>query len=252
MEQISEIKTDLSAGNLIHKKREKKSSSEVWDKFHEIHKADTNEKINFFYYCINCDAIVYNSTTDGNTNALLRHVCFNKSDKGTRAPRVLVSKADKEKLKLSSAKYVAKDIRPYAAIEDEGLLDLCGTCMEFGQKYRNASREDLFVAMPGRTTVKDTVGGLASDSRQAISKLMKKAIASGGIAATTDTWTDDFMHETYLSIVVHLSIYENDKIDYQRHVLCTIEISEMVKTGIIWKFQSVTLFGIRFLTLNQY
>lgn len=100
------------------------------------------------------------------------------------------------------------------AIQGEGLLDLCYAVMKFGQKHRKATRKDLEEALPTRNTVKATTTSIASEKREAITKIIKKAIVAGGIAATTDTWTDNYHHTTYICVVAHICVYENNGITY--------------------------------------
>lgn len=87
--------------------------------------------------------------------------------------------------------------------------------------------------MPCRNTVKHKVAKIANESRQEISVLMKKALVSenGGLSVTTNCWTDDYRHASYMCIVVHIFIDENKKLSYHQFVLSTQEITEYVKTG---------------------
>lgn len=74
------------------------------------------------------------------------------------------------------------------------------------KKKFKATREDLFIVMPSRNTVMRTVNQVASEKKQNIGKLLKEAILVGGIACTTDTWTDDHLHRTYICLVAHLMV----------------------------------------------
>lgn len=194
---------------------------------------ESKSQIQHFYYCTNCKTVVYNAANEGNTNKLLRHVCFGDINipNTSKKKNLIISEAEKEVLKRASALFVAKDIRPAGAIEGEGLFELCCTCMEFGQRNRKATRNDLSNAFPSRNTVTSTVGKIATDCRRKTAAFIQRAIAKGGVAATTDCWTDDYRHITYISVVAHLSIRKNDDITYHRFVLSTNEISELIKTG---------------------
>lgn len=212
-----------------------KLRSEVWTKFHEIFFMDTSQKIDHFYYCVECADIIDNLYLDGNTNRFKRHVCIDNNNNNdgnvNNNSKLVISKLDKDKLKTASVKFVAKDLRPYFALECEGLLDLCEASMKFGQKYRRAGRSDLSLALPSRNTVKDAVCKFADDTRKSIADLLKQAIKFGGVAATTDTWTDDYRKTSYICVVAHICIKQTDRINYQRFVLSTSEINEVVKTG---------------------
>lgn len=186
--------------------------------------------IKYFYYCTECETVVENPCNDGNTNRLLRHVCndnlFENDDDNLK-----IKSKDKENLKLAAANFIAKDLRPFYAIQCAGLLDLCFACMQFGQHYRKATKEHLERAMPSRNTVKDAVCNMAKTAKESIAQSIRRAIFDGGIGATTDTWTDDYIHTTYICVVAHICLVENGSIKYKRYVLNTSEIDEIVKTG---------------------
>lgn len=132
-----EIKKKLEDRTYSHKERVGKTRSKVWTQFHHIIDATSKAVINGFFLCINCLAIVYNSANDGNTMVFLRHSCVVATKMNKTKP--LVSKKDKDNLNLAAAKFICKDLRPYLAIECEGLIDLCEAVMKFGQHYQKAN-----------------------------------------------------------------------------------------------------------------
>lgn len=210
---------------MILMKRESKTWSAVWSNFMEIREQSDLHKQTNFVRCTNCFEVIYKPSS--NTNKLLRHRCKN----GVSSTRTVIKPEDKLRLKLGAANFVAKDLRPYFAVECTGLMDLCTSCMEFGQLYRKANRVDLEKAMPSRNTVKATVKYIAGKKREQAKELLKKAIETGGIAATTDTWKDDFRKATYISVVAHLTIDEDKICQHKRIVMACSEITEMVKRG---------------------
>lgn len=220
-------------GMFFGQKRGKRRRSEVWKKFDEIYSADSKQQIKYFYQCCECREIIYSPYNDGNTNRLLRHICYeiDANNNSETAKTLLITKSDRENLKMASAKFVSKDLRPYYAVECKGLLDLCYSCVKFGQKYRKASEADFLAAMPSRNTVRSAVTEMANVNRKKIAHLIKSGINSGGVAASTDTWTDDYRHATYINVVAHLCIHENNEIKYYRFILSTSEITEIVKKG---------------------
>lgn len=234
--KISEIKHELSLNKLIHKKKEKYATSSVWQKFNEIYTFDTGVLVKFFFFCTLCKDVVYNSCPGGNTNTLLRHVCRSKDENNDNNKKeksqLTVSAAIRDKIKSAAANLVVKDLRPYTVIQGEGLIDLCHACMEFGQSYKRATKSDLLKVLPCPKTVKSKISQIAAENIAKIAEIINRAIQFGGLSATTDTWTDDHRHTTYLSIVLHLCIY-TDGIKFHRFILGTTEISEMVKTGMI-------------------
>lgn len=225
----------MITGSLVHKQVDRKGRhrSTVWQKFHEIYSKNTNEIVKYFYFCVSCEHVVPNLSSDSNTNRLIRHKCSNEIENyPLKEEKTNFSKLEKETVKAAAANFVALDLRPYAAIEGEGLFDLCYAVLKLGQKNRKMQRSDLKSILPSRNTVRSTVSTLASSTREKISKLMTDALKTGGIAATTDTWTDDYQKRTYIYVVAHLCIHENDELKYYRFVLSTSEVSEYVKTGI--------------------
>lgn len=93
----------------MHRKRLKKrrSSSKAWDQFNEIFDGDI--KVDQFFVCIECEDIIYNPSTDGNTNVFRRHVCMQKNDNNEKI--ILIKKSDVQTLKVAAAKFVCKDLR---------------------------------------------------------------------------------------------------------------------------------------------
>lgn len=152
--------------------------SKWWENFEEIFDGDSKED---FVRCTLCKGYEYKPGT--NTNSIIRHKCRTNTTTNLR-----ITPEIKSKLYMGSACFIAKDLRPYKAIECEGLLDLCTACIEFGKKYRNATRKDLESAMPSRNTVQSTVSKIAQSNRKKVKDMILKAIETGGIAATTDCW----------------------------------------------------------------
>lgn len=228
-----ELKTQLDEGILIHNKKQKPWRSNIWTQFHEIQEAATKNKIEFYFFCIDCEQVVANCATDGNTNAFRRHICYNKeiSQVAGDSKSFLIKQRDKNDLKLAAVKLVTKDLRPYYAIEREGLIALCYASMIFGQHYPKANKSHLVEALPTRNTVRSAVCQTAEENRQKIRTLLKAAKSNGGIAATSDTWTDGFKHLTYICVVVHINVVEDDGIRYHRFILNVSEITELVKSA---------------------
>lgn len=125
---------------------------------------------------------------------------------------------------------MCEDMRPFHAIDCEGLLDLCTSAMEFGQRNPKAKREDLAEAMPTRNTTKSTVIEMSMECKEKIRKILAEARNIGGFAATCDIWIDDHMHNTYICVVVHVNLISSEGIKIHRLVIHTSNIEEKVKT----------------------
>lgn len=207
---MEEVKKNLAIGIYFHQNKTGKTKSPVWSKFNEIFVRESKLKVKNFYFCTNCKLIEYNPCTDGNTNRLRRHLCLKKDDSSLES-KIVVKRNDKHELKLAAAKFVSKDLRPFFAIQGEGLKELCFAAMRFGQRNRKATRNDFMAALPTRNTVKAAVAEVADKRRKDVTYLLRRAMETGGVAATSDTWTDDYRHETYMTIVAHVCIYEDNE-----------------------------------------
>lgn len=146
VEHITSIQNGLISETLAHRKISSQRRSGVWVKFHEVYKVETNEPVPFHFICTNCETLVISAYVDGNTTVFNRHSCDtidhlkdNKSnikDNSKNNKSKEFSVEEKNSLKMACADFVSKDLRPYLAVEGEGLLELCGACMEFGQRNR--------------------------------------------------------------------------------------------------------------------
>lgn len=211
---------------MVSKQRDGASWSKVWSLFEEIYENDT--KLSNFVRCKECECIIFKPTS--NTNKMNRHRCQTGENPNKRIsfdPSVQLF------MKEAASQFIAKDLRPFSAVECEGLLDLCAASMKFGQLYRRATRENLADVMPCRNTVRNMINQIAESNRAKISHMIKRAIETGGIAATTDTWQDNYRKGHYMSIVAHMLIEEKPNIIQRfRYVLCTREIPDLSKKGI--------------------
>lgn len=230
-EKIHAIEEGLQNSIYFHKKKACKTRSDIWLKFDEIFSQE-NLKVDYFYFCTQCEQVIENISNDGNINRLKRHKCKDGIDDNNVSKRNPICKADRENLTNASVNFVSKDFRPFYVVEGKGYYDMCFACMEFGKKNRQATRDDLINHLPSRNTVKEACNIKADNTRKLIANLMKQAIKSGGLAATTDTWTDDFRHNTYIAVVAHMCIKQKDHIEYYRFNLSVSEITEIVKSGI--------------------
>lgn len=128
-------------------KRTKRISSDVWNTFVMLVNVDTNDIINGWVQCVKCNRYIpYNGST---TTRLRSHRCdkpqrnlissyvSSPSSPSSLKNRIQFSKYDKDIIREAAVKFVAKDIRPFYAIEGEGLIDLCTSMVMIGQNYPN-------------------------------------------------------------------------------------------------------------------
>lgn len=221
------VKDNIDIGIYIAKPRKKYSKSHVWKYILEVYDED-DKQIDFAYYCINCNQVIYNGNVKSNTNIFLRHKC--QTETVDKKKKMIIRKDTKEEFKIAAAKFVSKDIRPYYAIEGDGLFDLCNVCMKFGQSNSQATAEDLREAMPSRNTVRATVTNISVDTKHAITAILQKAKLVGGFAITSDTWTDNYKNLTYICLVAHCNTISENGIQSHRFTLYANQITELVKS----------------------
>lgn len=188
---------------------------------------DKSKQIANTYYCTTCNKAIYNANSDSNTNMFLRHKCMVQST--DKKMKMMIQNDTKEEFKTAAAKFIAKDLRPYSAIEGHGLFDLCTACMKFGQRYKHATSDDLRGAIPCRNTVKAAIQKSTDEIKIDIRKILSEAKLVGGIAITSDTWTDKFKNLTYICLVAHCNTIGQKGIESHRFILYTNQITELVK-----------------------
>lgn len=216
----------------VHATKRKCRRAKFWDHIHDIVDVHTDTLVSFLYRCIGCKEVIYNGSKDGNTMPFNRHVCYAKETKNNVKNRrnILISNEEKEKVIDAAAKFIAKDLRPYQAIECEGLIELCTASMQFGQRYPKASVADFVHTMPSRHVVVSRICEVATAAKVRITKVMNAAKLQHGLSATTDCWTDNHMRRSYMCITVHATLIEDDQIKNYRFVISMDNITALVKT----------------------
>lgn len=248
----------MASKEYTHSQRQKRARSEVWKKFHEIRNA-TDEVVKNFYFCLQCETVIHSASTDGNTNAFHRHECRDsdeemgakKKKKKTSSKPILITNDDKAALKLATAKLICKDLRPYHVIDCPGTFDLCSAAMNFGQKHPTATDDDLKRALPTRNTAKAAIAEVANTVREKIRKILEKSKEHGGFAATTDNWTDNHMHNTYMCVVVHVKIATELEIKKYSFVIHTNIITDLVKSKKVIVGRLVDVFRLYGLNIDE-
>ena len=114
-----------------------------------------------------------------------------------------LSQLDKKKLLDASVTFIAKDIRPFKAIEDHGFKNMAKCLVQLGAKYGNF---DVNEALPSRHTVKRHAVQQADVKQNQIIDHLQSAIkANGYVGLTTDMWTD-YNSRSYLSLTLHFVV----------------------------------------------
>lgn len=181
------------------------------------------------FYCTACDTPIYNFYEKGNTSIFNRHIC-QKIDVTNNKLKLIIRPEIKNDFKKAAAMFVAKDLRPYLAVEGEGLFELLVTAMKFGQQYKKATDDDLRNMLPSRNTVRSHLEQLACEIKIKIKTVMENAKLNGGLAVTSDTWTDKHRRLTYICLVAHCNTVSEKGIERHCFTLYVDQITELVKS----------------------
>lgn len=92
-------------------------------------------------------------------------------------------------------------MRPFDIVSGKGFHQVAQTLIDIGAKF---GAVDAGAILPHRQTVCDRAKKQASIDKQKLSEAIQKALTSnGGIAVTTDMWTDEFKKRAYTVLTCH-------------------------------------------------
>lgn len=232
------LKEGLESGIYSHRIKADARTSPVWNIFHEIFN-DEDELEMHFVYCTKCHAIKY--TRNATTTQLLRHDCVVEMIPGTSSG-IKVDRIDFENMKNAAAKFVSLDLRPFNAVECPGFYEIVMAGVKLGQKYPNLTKDDLLSNFPRRKAIKDMVAKDATESKNYMKSLLRKAIEQGGLGCTADLWTDKYKHNSYMAMTANFYEVQNDKIEQRRFTFYMGNITEIVKTKSLIKSKIIEVF----------
>lgn len=223
---------------------EKRLTSNVWLSFNEIVDKSNNKVISNFVECIKCNSFAqYNGIS---TTQLLRHVCLKKQrnlDFFLSKNKCEIAHEDKAKITNACVKFISKDLRPYYAVEGEGLIDLLKSMVNIGRKYSFISDSDIEKIIPSRNTVKSYVEKYAQEMISNVKKYFQCAIKyPGGFSCTTDLWSDDQKQITYICITAHINLIENNAIKSKRLIIHLDQFDAMKKTADLLRNEIIEVF----------
>lgn len=184
--------------------------TELWKSFDLIFCANTNNKIPGFFVCKKCKKVFRYNTKNGTSNPLQhfkqRHDSSQENlDNFVEKKRSFsMTSSERDRLIRASVQYVTKDIRPYKAIEGEGMIDLLHTIWNLGEKYGSVARNELTEILPCATTVSRQVRKLAKEKKEDLTRRLSSIFSKSlFIGITCDIWQDDYKHLSYLAITSH-------------------------------------------------
>ena len=129
-------------------------------------------------------------------NQKLKQVPVTSYFKSTQA----LSASDDKKLKETCVQFIAQDIRPFKAIEDQGFLNIAKLLVQLGAKYGNF---DVKKALLSRHSLKRHAVKQADEVQKSIIAEMLSSIKHNGyVGITTDMWIND-NNISFLSITLH-------------------------------------------------
>lgn len=219
----------------------KRKSSSAWDSFHLIYETtNPNSALDGFVYCIKCNEFVpYNGPT---TSQLLRHKCILNQPTIRNQPtiidsfgpkiRINFSESDTSNMRDAAMQFVVRDIRPFYAVEGDGLRNFCKTMLMIGQKYSLMSDDDIERLIPHRTVITEHVHKKAEEVKRMIMEDFHRALKfPGSFSCTTDLWTVDYRHISYLCLTAHINIFEDGQIRYKKYVYHVDSMDAISKTA---------------------
>lgn len=219
-----------------HKPKESARNSIIWKIFHVIVDDEGNE-VDAFYYCLSCHDIVYSPyAVQGSTVQLLRHACVPSQRE------FKIDFSDHEELMKAASKFVNLDLRPFYALECQGLLELVMAGVKLGKKYPSMTIDELKKNFPSRNSVKKMVSSEAECAKDLIKKLFEKSKINGGFGCTLDLWSDQYKHYTYMAMTANMFLLVEDGITQKRVVFHMGRIEEIVKSKEVIRTRIIEVF----------
>lgn len=184
---------------------------DLWKHFSRIRCAADNKNVDGFIVCNQCKKVFKYTSTGGTTN-ILSHIEKHQQPNQTNqidqffAPvkNFQLSIADKEVLVDASVNFVCKDLRPYLALEGEGMLDFAQCIWNMGAKLGMKSRDEIRSALPSAVTVSRNVKKNAEKKKNEMRTILSKMITCClFMGVTCDIWMDDYRRISYMALTIH-------------------------------------------------
>lgn len=209
-----------------------KVTSKVWNSFKVVGILTNGvNNITNFAQCKNCMKFVqYNRSS---TTQLSRHKCDGWPQFTIeQCLRPRVTKEDITAIRDAAAKFIALDIRPFYALEGDGLKDLLLTFAKITRKYGNLNKLEINRLLPRRLTISRYIHDKFLQSKAMMIDDFQRALEfPGGFSCTTDIYTDCHKSNSYLGITASLNLVVNGKIVHKRYVMNLDKLDAVSKTG---------------------
>lgn len=107
----------------------------------------------------------------------------------------------------AATEFIVRDIRPFYALEGEGLQNLLKTMIHVGKKYPRLALDYIKRLIPSRFTMRRHTDKKTIDAIKMIKTDLAKSIQSvGGFSCTLDLYSHRYRCNTYLCITARLNI----------------------------------------------
>ncbi|XP_044069250.1 zinc finger protein 618-like [Siniperca chuatsi] len=227
--EAKKIREKIKKGELKTKIKQGQKSS-VWERFSLVLNHD--ESSAGYVICNSCEALyVYDSHITGTSN-MVHHVCAKaRSQPGQTntcfvrrdSKRVTLPLDVKSKLVDDCVDMCCLDMRPFDIFTGKGFLQVAQTLINIGAKHGAVDAEAI---VPNRQTVCDRAKQQAAADKEQLSEVIHKVMEDGGIAVTTNMWTDEFNKRAYTVLTCH---YISEKWHPESRILATVECDSHLK-----------------------
>lgn len=210
----------------------KKVTSKVWNSFQVVGIVTNGIKnLTNFAQCKNCMRFVQYHLSS--TTQLSRHKCDSRTQ--TTIEQCLRPRVTKENIRTirdAAAKFIALDIRPFYALEGDGLRDLLLTFAKITKKYGNLTATEIEHLLPLRMTISRHIHDKFLQSKVIMINDFNRALEFlGSFSCTTDIYTDCYKSNSCLGITAFLNLVVNEKIVQKRYVMNLDKLDAVSKTG---------------------
>lgn len=151
---------DYSTRDKFHNGTSKRFKSAIWTVCHEIYD-ELGEKVQNVVYCTKCEKVFKYSRTHG-TTTILNHGCLSVPNDQTKIDAFAtttkpIAASDKFKVKESAMSFVAKDIRPFEALNGNGFFQIIKMFVYIGAKYGMLADQEIRALIPSPNTISRAV-----------------------------------------------------------------------------------------------
>jgi len=98
------------------------------------------------------------------------------------------------------SEWVVQNCHPFSAVSGNGLRSLAKFFIQSGTAY--GANVDVDDPLPDATTLSRNAEKDAEEKRTMTSWELKEAVDNGGVSATIDMWTDQYVNKNFLGVII--------------------------------------------------